>query len=177
MKAFDTLLNKYDYKHRLQLLRWSIVPIFLLCYFFAFKKTFTTIKEYSKNTALAIQGSTLNDSLKIYEAKQTNLSLWKKQYIIESGMNDGNILADINIECRNLGLKFIEYKPLGINSENIWTRSFTVEGDFLPILRLMYSLEQLKKLCRVASVSYKKVKVKDVDALQCTFFIQNIIQQ
>ncbi len=177
MKSLGTLLHKYDYRRRLQLLRWSIVPILLVCYFLAFKKTFNVIRDYRRNTVLAVQGAALNDSLKIYDARQNNIALWKKQYMIEPETVDGGLLADINIECRNLGLKFIEYKPLGTNGENIWTRSVTVEGDFSPILRLVYSLEQVKKLCRVASINYKEATTgDDAEMLQCTLFIQNIIQ-
>lgn len=176
MKIFNLWQGKYEYRRKLQLVQWSAIPVVLLCYFLAFKKTVITASEYYKNKEAAVLSQNMDGNRKNFEARQNNISIWKKRYLMESTMADAKILSDLNAECVNLGLKFIDYKPLGTNKENVWTRCITVEGDFFPLLQLIYSIEQMKNYCRLTSIKYEAVYATDeIRVLQCTFFIQNII--
>ncbi|WP_460687913.1 hypothetical protein [Niabella aquatica] len=179
MDKYFYILQKNDYRSKWQLLMWSALPVFLICYFLAFKKTFNTITAYNKNQLLTRQAGSRQDSLAIYDTKLNAINAWKKQYILDSAVMDAHVLATINIICDELGINFNEYKPLGTSRQNVWTRLVTVEGDFNTILQMIYKLEQVDKICRIASVDFKKAKSSGDKAgeLYCTLYIQNVIRQ
>ena len=125
-----------------------------------------------------MQADTKIDSMAIYDSKLKNMAAWRKQYLIDSSIMDANILATLNLSCKDLGLQFKEYKPLTTNAQSIWTRAITVQGGFIPILALVYQLEQIERICRVASVNFKKQKAGDEsEELSCTLYIQNVIKK
>ncbi|MFT4092623.1 MAG: hypothetical protein QM640_03200 [Niabella sp.] len=177
IKYFD-ISQKNGYRKKLQLLLWSVLPLFLLCYLLAFKKTLNTINAYNNNRMAALQSSRKLDSLSVYEKKSDEIGSWKKQYILDSTVMDANIVAALNVHCDDLGLNFKEYKPLGISNQHVWTRIVTVAGDYKAMLKLVFNLEQENRICRVASVNFKKVKDNSSgkEDLNCTFYIQNVIK-
>jgi hypothetical protein len=178
LKYFD-ILQKNDYRGKWQLLLWSLLPLLLICYLLAFKKTFSIISEYGSNQEKAQLSSVRKDSASVYDSKLAAVNSWQKQYMLDSSMMDATVIASINMSCDELGLNFKEYKPLGLSAQHVWTRMVKVQGAFQSILKLVYELEQTNKICRVTSLDFQKKKGsgEEPDELYCTFYIQNVLKQ
>ena len=169
--------NKKDYRSKWKLLLWSVLPILAVCYLLAFKKTFTVIKEYKANLALADKNELRKDSVMVYDVKMSVLDSWKKQYLLDSAVMDADIIASVNLSCNEIGIDFKEYKLLGLSSQGIWTRLITVGGDFRGILQLIYRLEQVNKICRIGSINFQKTKQgEEGEQLNCSLYVQNILK-
>ncbi|MBO9620536.1 MAG: type 4a pilus biogenesis protein PilO [Niabella sp.] len=166
-----------SYRQQLKLLLWSIAPLLLLCYLLAFKKTGAVVRDYKKNLQLQQHSAALEDSVAAFEKKQAAIAEWKKQYLADSARMDGRLLASVNNLCNELELELKEYKPMGIGSQDIWTRVITVEGPFHNILSLVYQLEQKERLCRIASVKYQKTKEGEAEVLNGSLYIQNVLEK
>lgn len=179
MLKYFNILQKNDYRGKWQLLLWSLLPLLLICYLLAFKKTFGIINEFNNNRQQALLSDVRRDSASIYDAKLASVDSWKKQYMLDSNMMDAQVIAAINRSCDELGISFKEYKPLGLSSQRVWSRMVKVQGDFQNILKLVYELEQSNKICRVASLDFQKKKGsgEEQDELYCIFYIQNVIKQ
>ncbi len=178
LKYFD-ISGKNDYRAKWQLLLWSVLPLFIICYLLAFKKTFTTISEFHNNKEKVQLSLLRKDSVAIYDSKLDAVNGWKKQYMLDSAVMDAHVIATMNLSCNELGLNFKEYKPLGLSVQNVWTRKVVVQGDFKSILKLVYELEQVSKICRIASLDFQKKKTgsgHDFE-LDCGFYVQNVIKK
>jgi hypothetical protein len=166
---------KVDYKAKLRVLMWSVLPIVFLCYSLGFRKTIGVIKEYGRNAALQRNAALITDSMEVFRTKQQAVGNWKKQYLVDSTGMDGMVLASINSHCDRLGLQFKEYKPMGVSGQRIWTRMVSVEGKYRDMLQLVFLMEQRDKLSRIASVKYQQQKEEDGGSLRCNIYIQNIV--
>lgn len=177
MKSVIKPIKDKNYQRWLRFLLWSVVPWFFLCYLFAFGRTVALIKDYQRNKDLQQHAMQMRDSLRIFEDRRLAVSKWRSQYLLDSTVMDAGILASVNSHCDRMGLAFKEYKRLGMDGRRIWTRMLTVEGDFKAILQLVYLMEQRERLCRIAAVRYQKQKEEEGGALQCSIYIQNIINE
>jgi len=179
MLKYVDILKKNDYRGKWQLLLWSILPLFIICYLFAFNRTFRTISEFHNNQAKAQLSHLRKDSAAIYDSKLAAVNSWKKQYMLDSAVMDAHVIEAMNLSCSTLGLHFKEYKPLGLSSQNVWTRRVVVQGDLKSILKLIYELEQVNKICRIASLDFQKKKAGSGDdfELDCSFYVQNVIKK
>jgi len=167
--------EKLNYKVKLQALVWSVLPVLLLCYLLAFKKTIGVVKEYNHNKEMQRSAALMADTMEVFRAKQQAVNNWKKQYMVDTTGRDGMVLASINSHCDSLGLQFREYKPMQVNGQRIWTRMVSVEGKFRDMLQLIFIMEQRDKLCRIASVRYQQQKEEEGGSLRCSMYIQNIV--
>lgn len=113
-----------------------------------------------------------------YEAKISEINKWKRQYLLDSSVMDAALIAKVSMACGELGINLKEYKPLIRSERGIWTRLITVSGDFKNMLGLIYQLEQVEKICRIASVDFQKLKMPGDEGmvLDCTLYIQNFVK-
>ncbi|HMR84489.1 MAG TPA: hypothetical protein PKE30_15205 [Niabella sp.] len=178
LKYFD-ISGKNDYRSKWHLLLWSVLPLFIICYLLAFKKTFRTISEFHNNKEKAQLSLLRKDSVAIYDLKLAAVNGWKKKYTLDSTVMDAQVIATMNLSCNELGLNFKEYKPLGLSAQNVWTRRVVVQGDFKSVLKLIYELEQVNKICRIASLDFQKKKTERGEdfELNCAFYVQNVIKK
>jgi len=138
----------------------SILLLFI-CYKFAVKKTIDYKKEYQllKNQEqlfndLPKQFGVLNEKNKYYD------SLLTKFQITETSLQN-NLLKTINKVTSTLKVKVIDFKEPHIVAENEVRKNyytFTLEGSFENILKVIHQLEQKTKFGEVATINMIKGK-------------------
>ena len=161
----------------MRFLLWLLLPVLLILYLFTFKRTFNLIDSYNRNLESFQNKALHGDAIFFLFSKVKAINTWKGQYMLDSTMTGKNVIATINLRCEELGLIFNEYRPLKASKDHIWTRLINVAGDFHSLLQLMYELEQIDKVCRVACVIFQKQKETGTTpaSLSCTFYVQNLL--
>ena len=167
------------YKQKVKILLWSFVPILFILYLLVFKETINLVYSYKHSLASFQSKTRKKDSNLFMDSKINAINTWKRQYILDSTMTEKNIITKINFRCEELGLIFNEYRPLKLSRENVWTRFINVAGDFHSLLQLMYRLEQIDKVCRIACVIFQKPKEAGLmpESLSCTIYVQNLLEK
>ncbi|NAS32042.1 hypothetical protein GTQ40_13735 [Flavobacteriaceae bacterium R38] len=137
---------------------FSILILFI-CYKYAIKKTIDYKIEYQllKNQEtlfndLPKQFGLLNEKNKYYD------SLLTKFQITETSIQN-NLLKTINKAARGLKVKVIDFKEPHVFIENDTRRNsytFTIEGSFESILKMIHQLEQKTKFGEVMNVNMEK---------------------
>jgi len=171
------MLSKLTYKQKLQLLIAGFVLLLIFCYQLAISKTITEYKMYEANKK---HSGLSKDSSVPYSVLQQKIKLLndiQTQYSLDTTEGDRNFLLLLDGYCKDYNLVFKEYKPFK-DEKKVWTRSVTIEGNFIDILNLIYELEQNEKTTRVCSVNFKtsKANAKGKLVLSCTFYIQNLLK-
>lgn len=89
------------------------------------------------------------------------------------------LLGTITNYCQQSNVLLKEFPKTIAKQEKdylIETNYFTVEGEFVKLLKLCYQLEQKNKIGKLASVNYllKKDYKTQIDFLTATVYIQNV---
>lgn len=137
------------------------ILILFICYKYAIKKTIDYKREYQllKNQEtlfndLPKQFGILNEKNKYYD------SLLTKFQISETSIQN-NLLKTINKAASDLKVKVIDFKEPHVFIENGTRRnsySFSIEGSFESILKMIHQLEQKTKFGEVMNVKMEKNK-------------------
>lgn len=165
------------YQNKLLLVIAGSVITCLLAWNGAFKKTWRTYNEVqllrdSKN--LVVQNTAKKQQI-INEINKLNavLAIGKNKIVSES------VFEDLVQVCESVGnihiLNFPDIHQVEANGYKVTTVFATVEGNFHDLLTLVYKLERDKKIGKLASVNFRKLKdVKSGEEnLNLTILLQN----
>lgn len=166
------------YKKKILLLRAASVLVVLLVYFYGISPTIKEFNAYKENSrkVIALQA---NPYMKI------SGELRKVKQVLDNISSDSSaiVLNSLNYltqYCKDNQLKLAEYKPLAPllhQALAVTTRKVTVEGGFIPLVRLLYDLETQQHYGMLSSVYFKTTEDLNNQkiTLNCTFYLQNLI--
>lgn len=173
------MFKKLSHRQKLKLTSAVALLAMLLCYRLSISRT---VEEYRKFAAHKNEKQYVMDAPSVENilANEERIDAYFRKYALDTLLPEKNLLAVASNYCKSNGLSLKEYKPYDLPSHDsipVLTRIITVEGGFIPCLKLVNVLETGGKVGRVSSVdfaSYTDPKDKTV-RLTCTLYIQNLI--
>lgn len=157
---------------------------FIFSLWIAYQLSFSKTLELKKQHAALKQEAQLfeNGAQKLLQLKQEDHyydSIFKSKKISTDKSFQNNLLSTINAFADSTMIKVVSFEnPHVFEQEEaeILTYSFTLQGNFNQITRVIYQLEQQSKLGKIISVNYLKKRDfrRRSDYLECTILLQRI---
>jgi len=173
------MFNQYSYKQKNTLLSISAVFILILIYWLGIKKTIENYLQYNKNKDQMVLVS--NAPASVLQLKQELMEINSKlgnQNINEQNNTD-KLIELVTNYCKDNQVVLMEFPQTETKLKDdllIETNKFTISGNFVSLLKLVYLLEQKSNLGKVTSVYYKMIKNYKSKELILTakIYLQNI---
>lgn len=173
------MLKQLTYKTKVRYLFIGTGIIFILAYFLAIQKTIKLKGEVSALKQRSEQSSGTSAELAMLQNRLESLdAIISRQ---GSGEVRETLLGVLTSYCQKNGILLKAFPETIIekgNEANIETNVFTVEGAFIPLLKLLYVLEQKQRIGKVSSALYQThidPKTKR-NLLSAVVYIQNVKQ-
>jgi hypothetical protein len=171
--------SKLTYQQKNKVLAIGYAVFFLLVYQFAISKS---LALYKQNSSLEEKLVTAKESYKNKEAlekRQHNLDTHLSSFFVDSMSHQEYLLETISTYCsqHKILIKEIPAKTEYLEDDfEVETHRIILEGDFIPLLKMVYLLEQKNKTGRLSSVlfSLKFDNKRKKEILSLTLYIQNI---
>lgn len=172
------MLQNTTYKQRNWLLLAGIGFFALLVYFLALKKTLSLASECSVLKEQIMSNDNAPDKI-------TRLEAQIKELDAKAGLSQENIefqqgllekISAYSAKNRVSLKEFPAHHVFASNDIEIETNQVKLEGSFLNLLNLVFSLEQVDRIGKVISVNYETVtdvRTKQV-SLTAKIYIQNV---
>lgn len=142
-----------NYKQKYQLLLGGIALFLIIAYSLAFGKTWTA---YQTTTQLEQKLSSAEQAWQEIEGYQRQLKQLESEQNNQS-FTQNNLFQKVSSFCQENKLA-IQTMPESVVYEQqdveILNNSIKVEGTFIPMVQLLYNLEQKQQLGRVVSVEF-----------------------
>ena len=164
-----------DYKKKYQLFLGGVVVFLFLSYWLAFGKTWNA---YRASQQLTQQQSSAGQAWQQIEQYEQQLAHLEKQQGNPS-FSQNYLFQQVTTFCQEQGLS-IQSMPESIvykeQDMQILHNPITVEGAFIPMVKLLYELEQQQHLGQVVSVDFKLGKnyQSRQQELTAAIYLQNI---
>ncbi|MFD0862232.1 hypothetical protein ACFQ1M_08420 [Sungkyunkwania multivorans] len=132
-----------------------------LGYRFAISKTVAARSTYKKLSRQAILFENLPKQFSVLKQKERYYDSLLAAYQIKGNSIQSNLLKTVNTYADEHRLKVIAFKePHILERENatLSTYSFSLEGDFSSILRLIHQLERRTRYGELVNVHFEKKK-------------------
>jgi hypothetical protein len=166
-------------KQKLKLLGFAVVPMIVLCYQLSIKRTVEEYRRYQMGVKEAAQIHAATPPAELAE-RQTNVEALYHRYSLDTLSADRNLLAIISHFCDSTNLRLKEYRNVSLvqdDSMRVLTRVVTIEGRFIPGIKMIYDLETKKEAGRISSVAFTTVTDRQDKStrLDYTLYVQNLI--
>jgi hypothetical protein len=168
------------YRQKLKWLGAAAILALILCYELSVKNT---VQEYVKYELANGPGN--GPERPAYSAgelgtREARIGSLYNRYLLDTLSSDKNLLSITSNYCKTNHMQLKEYKAIGLaktDSIQVLTRIVTVEGGFIPGLKLIYQLETGKNAGRISSAEFSanpdpRTKITKLD---CTIYVQNLI--
>jgi 23S rRNA maturation mini-RNase III len=174
-------MNKFisTYRRRNQLLSLGVFFGIVFVYWLAIAPTINLIKE---NRRLGEQSQTLlnaSKSINDYNNQITLINEFMGSYQVSFNKSQKHTLSFISEFCEDNDLSLASTGKTEISDKEsyfIETNTYTVQGGFHQILKLIYKLEHIDRISQVVSCAFEKQK--DIRSgktfLTATIHLQNI---
>jgi hypothetical protein len=167
------------YQKKIRILVWGSFILILICYMAAFRKTFDERKtlKSNRNVASVIENSSVVHGQLLNELSSIDTDL---SNFSTSGKETQEIVIElINEHLLNYRVKLIEMpgqESCDQDGISISNQVFTVQGDFISLLRFLRSLEETPGAGKIASVDFYRFSDKQsgFSATRAKFYLQNI---
>lgn len=174
------MLNKLNTRLKLNLLFFGGAFFFVLIYNLSLTKTFSCYTETK----------VLEEKLKAKETLPKRIKVLEAEFKDYSPSNDSSDLENQQEELLNLVSNYCNQNslllkdfPKGIKGNEstyeICTQRFSIEGAFIPAIKLCNLLEKESKYGRVCSVNFllqKDIKT-GLESLLTTFYVQSVLKK
>jgi len=166
-------------KQKLKLLGFAVIPTVFLCYQLSIKRTVEEYRRYQIGVKEAAQVGSAAPSSELAE-RQTKVEALCRRYSLDTLSGDRNLLAVISHFCDSTNLRLKEYRNVSLvqdDSMRVLTRLITIEGRFIPGIKMICDLETKKEAGRVSSVAFMTVTDRQDKStrLDYTLYVQNLI--
>jgi hypothetical protein len=166
-------------KQKLKLLGFAVIPAVLVCYQLSIKRTVEEYRQYQMGVKQAAEILAATPPGELAE-RQTNVEALCRRYSLDTQSADRNLLAIISHFCDSTNLRLKEYRNVSLvqdDSMRVLTRLITVEGRFIPGIKMIYDLETKKEAGRISSVAFMTVTDRQDKStkLDYTLYVQNLI--
>jgi hypothetical protein len=171
------MFKQLTYKSKLRYLFIGTGLILLLSWFLAIQKTIQLKNEVADLRLRSNQSSVSSSELASLQTRLANLdAIISKQ---GSGEVRERLLGVLTSYCQKNGILLKAFPETIIekgNEASIETNVFTVEGAFIPLLKLLYTLEQKQRIGKVSSASYQtRIDPKTKKTLlSAVVYVQNV---
>lgn len=167
------------YQKKISMLAWGSIILLMACYLAAFRKTFDerrTLKS-NRNIESEIENSSVVHGQLISELSSVEASL--SNYSVTDKETQEVVIELINEHLLTDRVKLIEMPAQELfDQDGVSTSSqvFTVQGDFLSLLRFLRSLEETPGAGKIASVDFYRFSDKQsgFSATRAKIYLQNI---
>lgn len=171
--------DNVTYRQKNKILLVGALLLLIVCYIFAIGET---VELYSNNSKASQKLESLkNAPQQIVELNKRLVFLNSrvKQYVRDDDFEQEDILVAISDFCKGHRLKIVEFPKSTLKQNDdivIETFNFTVEGNFTNLVKLIYDIEVVQKIGRIASLDFetqmdRRTKVK---RLTVRIFLQNL---
>ncbi|MEM9687635.1 MAG: hypothetical protein AAF934_12055 [Bacteroidota bacterium] len=162
--------------------RIAIVGFFLslfLCYVFAISKTLTYRKDYNSLKKEIQRFKDMSGQWSILTQKEQYYDSLQQTFQIAETSFQNNILRTLTKAAEAYTFNIIDFNAPHLFEKNEIQQnsySFTVEGSFMSILKLIHHLEQRTKLGEIIHCSLEKKKAfrTQKERLQARIIIQHV---
>lgn len=173
------MFKNLTYKKKNKLLVLGALLLIAIIYLFGIKKTILAYQNYSQNDEQLTYAA--NAPTMLMQIEKEILNINSKIGTKKSGEqnNSEKLIELVTHYCKTNNVVLREFPKLESAEQGdlvIETNRFTVAGNFISLLKLVYNLEQQNKLGKIASVNYKTqkdFKTKEM-ILTATIYLQNI---
>lgn len=178
------MISTLTYKRKNTLLLIGSVLFMLICYSLSISKSIEAYELNQELKSVISQQKTLPSKkltlIKELKALDSNEIRNKTNY--GGNTNEQIILAFVSNYCKESKLLLKEFPKTFRTQQNeyeLQTNYFNVSGSFSKILRLIYLLEQTKKIAKVSSVDFQTKTDLYTNArdLNATIYLQQIIKK
>ncbi|MDB5274739.1 MAG: hypothetical protein JWO58_3106 [Chitinophagaceae bacterium] len=171
--------SKLTYQQKNKVLTIGYVVFLFLVYQLAISKCW---ELYSQNATLEEKLVTAKDSYQNkeeLEKRQEKLNHHISSFFVDSLKHQEYLLETISTYCHQHQLLIKDIPPVTEYREDdfeVGTHRMVIEGSFIPLLKLVYLLEQKNKSGRVSSVCFssKYDTKRKKEVLSLILYIQNI---
>lgn len=168
------------YNQKIKLLSLAAVIFMLICYQYAFKKTWYTYTEYRENSVNAEQSGNFIHLFPGLQQQEKKMAGLINNHTADTVNSPKETLAFITSFCKLNRLKLTEYLPMQLTENsnfNIATRQISVEGNYTLLLKLLFELENRQLYGRLCSANFKSTEdpYSHKIILTCTLYLQNLI--
>ncbi|MFI5219069.1 MAG: hypothetical protein ACHQNT_06235 [Bacteroidia bacterium] len=173
------MFNRLNYKTKNRFLLIAAVLFALMAYRLAIKKTIDQCKTYRnlkqqvdfakdiprKTAHIKMQIATMDKTLTTMQHSETNMQQALLGIVTNYCKENKVVLKEFPETIQTSGSDFL-----------VQTNVFKIEGDFIKLLKLLYILEQKRKIGKIASVVFQtktNFKTKNLE-LTATVFLQHV---
>jgi hypothetical protein len=173
------MFKALSYKQKLKALGFAVIPVLFLCYELSIKRTVQECEKYRQASGSADRVGSASSIAELY-GRQAKVEGLFNRYMLDTLAFEKNLLSIASNYCRDNALTLKEYRTVSLatsDSIQVLTRVLTVEGHFIPDMKLVYDLETKRLAGRISSVVFQSV-VDHQDKstrLNCTLYVQNLI--
>lgn len=172
-------LKDLTYRQKNKILLVGALLLLIVCYIFAIGETVNLYGNNSKTTQKLESLKNAPQQIAGLNKRLNFLNSRVKQYVREDDFEQDDILVSVSDFCKRNRLKIIEFPKSTLKQKDdivIETFNFTVEGNFTNLVKLIYDIEVVQKIGRVASLDFetqvdRRTKVK---RLTVNIFLQNL---
>jgi len=164
-------------KNKLHIGLAVLALLLFLCYFLAISITLETRKAYK--TALTEEQlfENIPKQLSVLSGKQKHYDSILNAMNLGNTAMENNLLKAINTAAEKNNLKVIDFNPphrSAVNSAQLNTYHFSLEGNFTSTLNAIYALEKNGNFGEVAHINFEKKRNYNSNRryLQATVFMQ-----
>lgn len=155
----------------------GIFIVLILSYHLAIKNTFNLHSEFKNLQKEQLVSRQVPKQLAVLKRKDFVYDSILKKMNLNSSSIENDLLRNINTEVKIRNLKLISFnKPHIFIDKKITstTQSFTLEGDFTNILKLIYKIEQGSRFGKIIHLTFEKKKNYKTNKyhLQATVYLQ-----
>ena len=173
------MFSNLTYKKKNRFLLIGVISFLFISYYLSFGKTISLYRENSgmKEQLAGIADASVKADALQKKITELNRMLGGKQLTDTNAQQA--LLNVITVYCRDNKTVLREFPKAILKEKNdfiVETNFFTVEGDFVKLLSLVYLLEQKERIGRIASVifqSKRDVRTKAL-SLSSTIYVQNV---
>lgn len=157
----------------------GIVLVFFACYQFAISNTLELRKEYHILKKEETRFKDIPKQLSILSGKQQHYDSLLNSMNLGNTSMENNLIKAINITAEQNKLKVIDFNRPHIYEDKgtaLHTFDFTLEGDFIQILKGIYTLEQEGNFGEIVHLNFEKKKNYNTrkNFLNATLFLQHV---
>jgi hypothetical protein len=173
------MFKNLSYKQKIKLTGLGALLALLLCYRFSISRTIDEYRLYADRSSVA-RGAAGATTLQGIQAKERRVAAMVGRYALDTLLPEKNLLSVAGNYCKNNGLLLKEYRPFHFSRNDsipVLTRIVTVQGAFIPCLKLWYAIETGGKVGKLSSAEFKSYTdpLDKKTKLDCTLYIQNLI--
>ena len=166
-------------KKRQILIVLGFILILVICYKLAIARTLDYRANYKNLQKEAILFENTPKQLSVLRQKETYLDSILKTYRLGDTSIQNSLLTTINTMADTTGVKVVSFNEPHLVQQgelSVKTYGFTLEGNYVDIVNIIYELEQKHRFGEIINLHFDKLKDyrRNKDYLQATVLLKSL---